>query len=187
MVILYGNLSLSCTSFKLYLLISVFHFLFQFVLIFRLMFCSRSPLFSLSRRLCKRHITSFSGRLDGSVDAEATSRQHFEEIQHDSKKLLNQEQFLVSSGNEYGFRINQSFVAGPVLILPYMGFLHWQFNSIPTASAESLFLISRIFPKVCFFTILKCLNDKRIMVSFVTVLFVAKSILIFCCQIIQYF
>ena len=97
---------------------------------------------------CSRHVNSFSGNLDGSVGGLGQSRKHFDEIQPDHKKLLNNEQFLVSSGNEFGFKINQQVVLGPVLVLPSMGFLHWQCNNIQKASADSLFLLSRIYPKV---------------------------------------
>ena len=108
---------------------------------------SRRALLSF-RGPCRRFVTQFSGRLDGSTDGEAPSRQHFEEVQHDSEKLFNLEQFLVSGGNEHGFLINQSHVMGPVLLLPYMGFLHWRCNDVQSASSDSLFLISRVYPKV---------------------------------------
>lgn len=99
-------------------------------------------------RLCSRYITSFSGRLDGTSDGMAPSNQHFEEIKPDAEKLLKNEMFLVTAGNENGFMINMQFVVGPVLILPYMGYLHWRFNDVTSANPDSLFLISRIFPKV---------------------------------------
>jgi hypothetical protein len=101
---------------------------------------------------CRRFVTHFSGRLDGSTDGEAPSRTHFETIKHDPKKLFNLEEFLVSAGNEHGFIINQTHVMGSVLVLPYMGFLHWQCSDIQSASPDSLFLISRIFPKVSLLT-----------------------------------
>ena len=97
---------------------------------------------------CSRHVHSVSGNLDGSTGGLGQSRKHFDEIQHDHKKLLKNEQFLVTSGNEFGFKINQQIVLGPVLVLPYIGFLNWQFKSIQAASVDSLFLLSRIYPKV---------------------------------------
>ena len=111
---------------------------------------SRRALLTL-RGSCCRFVTNFSGRLDGSTDAQFPSRQQFEEVKHDSEKLFNLEQFLVSAGSEHGFKINQTHVIGSVLVLPYMGFLHWKCNDIRTASPDSLFLISRVFPKVSSF------------------------------------
>ena len=93
-------------------------------------------------------VHSFSGRFDGSVDAQAPSRVGFEEIKHNSKQILNNEQFLVSDANEKGFVVNNSFVVGPLLLLPYMGFLHWKCDNINGATCDSVFLISRILPKV---------------------------------------
>lgn len=110
------------------------------------MLCRRT--LQLLRGPCHRFVTHFSGRLDGSTDGEAPSRTHFDIIKPDSEKLFNLEEFLVSAGNENGFMINQTHVVGSVLVLPYMGFLHWQCNDIQSASPDSLFLISRVFPKV---------------------------------------
>ena len=95
-----------------------------------------------------RQIVSLSGNLDGSTDARAPSRKHFERLALDSEKILKNEHFLVTSGNERGFSINNKFVYGPVLILPYVGFLHWKFDSVSSASPASVFLLSRLHPKI---------------------------------------
>lgn len=101
-----------------------------------------------SSNLSCHHLSSFT-RLDGSVDGMAQSRVAFEEVKvTDIKEVLQDEKFLIRDSTDEGFVVNKAFIVGPILVLPDIGFFSWKVNSIEDADERSVFLLSRILPKV---------------------------------------